>query len=159
VGSKNSRRTSVPFALLAAVGCRSPVSRAWFVHRRQIEIRSALARQKGTRKATVIFSLPLGPDLAKRLSSATAMEVTTVFPNPFRVRSPNRQAFRTIERNVLPDVARPASVVLMVRNWETGALGDRIGSAFEQVRKHFRGFGTFGQPACEMGMASSITLL
>jgi serine phosphatase RsbU (regulator of sigma subunit) len=65
-------------------------------------------------------------ELAKRLSSAANMEVATVSPRPFRVHSANQQILRTMEGNFLPGVARPAAVVLTVRNWETGTLEDWI---------------------------------
>ena len=53
------------------------------VDRGQIEIRNVVARHQGGCKITTIFSLPLGFELAKRLSSAGTMEVTTV-SRPFR---------------------------------------------------------------------------
>ncbi len=91
-----------------------------------LEIRNVLAQQKGACKATVIFSLPLGSALAERLTSASGLEVTTVSPRPFRVHSPNRQVFRTMEGNFMPGLSRSAGVVLTVRNWQTGALEDWI---------------------------------
>ena len=69
-----------------------------------LEIRNVLAQQKGACKATVIFSLPLGSALAERLTSASGLEVTTVSPRPFRVHSPNRQVFRTMEGNFMPGI-------------------------------------------------------
>src|ERR1700682_78371 len=94
------------------------------VDRGQIEIRNVLAQQKGTCKGTAIVTLPLGSALAKRLSSADGMEVTSVSPRLFRVHSPNQRVLGTIEGNFMPGVSRPAAVVLTVRNWETGALED-----------------------------------
>jgi serine phosphatase RsbU (regulator of sigma subunit) len=91
-----------------------------------LEIRHVLAQQKGACRATVIFSLPLGSELAKRLSSAAGMEVTTVSPSPYRVHPPNQHVLRTIERNFMPGLSRPAAVVLTVRNWQTGVLEDWI---------------------------------
>jgi len=96
------------------------------VDRGQLEIRNVLSRQRGNCKATAIFTLPLGPELAKRLSSAASMAVTTVSSRPFRVHSPSQRVFRTIEGNFLPGMTRPATVVLTVRNWETGAPEDWI---------------------------------
>jgi serine phosphatase RsbU (regulator of sigma subunit) len=96
------------------------------VDRGQLEIRNVLTRQRGTCKATATFSLPLGSELAKRLSSAASMAVTIVSPRPFRVHSPNQRVLRTIEGNFLPGMSRPAAVVLTVRSWETGALEDWI---------------------------------
>src|SRR5436190_5189416 len=96
------------------------------VDRGQLEIRNILTRQSGACKATATFSLPLGPELAKRLSSAASMPVMTVSPRPFRVHSVNQRVLRTIEGNFLPGMSRPAGVVLTVRNWETGAPEDWI---------------------------------
>ncbi|MGD0302100.1 MAG: SpoIIE family protein phosphatase, partial [Bryobacteraceae bacterium] len=92
----------------------------------QIEIRDVLARQQSACTLTVIFSLPLGSDLAKRLSSAAGMEVTTVSPRPFRVHSPSQQVLSTIQRNFIPGISRSAAVVLSVRNWETGVTEDWV---------------------------------
>jgi serine phosphatase RsbU (regulator of sigma subunit) len=113
------------------------------VDRGQLEIRNILAQQKGACKATVMFTLPLGSELATRLSSAANMEVTTVSPTPFHVHSPNQRVFRTIEGNFIPGMSRPAAVVLTVRNWETGVPEDWIAysvrssysSTFEDVAR------------------------
>jgi serine phosphatase RsbU (regulator of sigma subunit) len=96
------------------------------VDRGQLEIRNVLMQQKGACKVTAIFTLPLGAELAKRLSAAASMAVTTVTPRPFRVHSPNQRLFRTIEGNFIPGLSRPTAVVLAVRNWETGAMEDWI---------------------------------
>jgi len=96
------------------------------VDRGQLEIRSVLTRQSGACKMTATFSLPLGFELSKRLSSAASMAVTAVSPHPFRLHSPNQQVLGTIESNFLPGMSPPASVVLTARNWETGALEDWI---------------------------------
>jgi len=96
------------------------------VDRGQLEIRNVVTQQKGACKVTVTFNLPLGSELAKRLSSAANMEVATVSPRPFRVHSANQRILRTMEGNFLPGIARPAAVVLTVRHWETGALEDWI---------------------------------
>jgi serine phosphatase RsbU (regulator of sigma subunit) len=92
----------------------------------QIEIRNVLGQQQGACKTTVIFSLPLGPELAKRLSSAAGMDVTSVSPRPFHVHAPSQRVLRTMEGNFVPGVFQPTAVVLTVRNWETGALEDWI---------------------------------
>jgi serine phosphatase RsbU (regulator of sigma subunit) len=107
----------------------------------RLEIRNVMTRQRGACKATAIFSLPLGSELAKRLSSAAGIEVAPVSPSPFRVHSPNQRLLRTMEGNFMPGMSRPAAVVLTVRNWETGAPEDWIAysarpsylSAFEDV--------------------------
>ncbi len=109
----------------------------------RLEIRNIVTRQKDTCKVTAIFSLPLGSELAKRLSSAASMALTPVFPRPFRVHSPNQRVILTIEGNFIPGMSRPAAVVLTVRNWETGALEDWIAysvqpsylSTFEDVAR------------------------
>jgi serine phosphatase RsbU (regulator of sigma subunit) len=108
----------------------------------QIEIRNVLARHQSACNLTVIFSLPLGPELAKRLSSAAGMEVATVSPRQFRVH-PGQRVFRTLRDNFIPGMSPPASVVLSVRNWETGVMEDwvaysvrpRYSSAFEDVAR------------------------
>jgi serine phosphatase RsbU (regulator of sigma subunit) len=106
------------------------------VDRGQLQIRNLMTQQKGACKVTAIFSLPLGSELAKRLSAAAGLEVTTLFPRPFHVpqfrnqslplHPPNQQIIRTIESNFMPGVSRQAAVVLSVRNWETGAREDWI---------------------------------
>jgi serine phosphatase RsbU (regulator of sigma subunit) len=109
----------------------------------RLEIRNIVTRQKDACKVTAIFSLPLGSELAKRLSSAASMALTPVAPRPFRVHSPNQRVLLTIEGNFIPGMFRPAAVVLTVRNWETGALEDWIAysvqpsylSAFEDVAR------------------------
>jgi serine phosphatase RsbU (regulator of sigma subunit) len=113
------------------------------VDRGHLDIRNVLTQQKGSCKVTVVFSLPLGAELARRLSSAAGMEVTTIAPKPFRVHSPNRRLLRTIEGNFVLGVSRPTSVVLTVRNWETGEPEDWIAysvrgsyaSTFEDVAR------------------------
>src|ERR1039457_5200944 len=95
------------------------------VDRGQIEIRDVLARQQSACNLTVIFSLPLGSDLAKRLSSAAGMEVTTVRPRQFRVH-PGQRVLRTLRDNFIPGISPPAAVVLSVRNWETGVMEDWV---------------------------------
>jgi serine phosphatase RsbU (regulator of sigma subunit) len=92
----------------------------------QIEIRNVVVQQRGACSITATFSLPLGFELAKRLSSAGGMKVTTVPSRPFRVHSPSQRVLRTIEGNFLPGISRPAAVVLTVRNWETGGLEDWV---------------------------------
>jgi serine phosphatase RsbU (regulator of sigma subunit) len=96
------------------------------VDRGQLEIRNVLMQHQGACKATVIFTLPLGTELASRLSTASSMEVTTVTPKPFRVHSANQRVLRTVEDNFMPGLTRPAAVVLTVRNWETGAVEDWV---------------------------------
>jgi serine phosphatase RsbU (regulator of sigma subunit) len=92
-------------------------------YRGQIEIRNVVVKQKAACKVTVIFNLPLGSELAKRLSSAAGVEVTAVSPRRY---SPSQQILRTMERNFLPGISRSAVVVLTVRNWDTGVREDWI---------------------------------
>ncbi len=72
------------------------------------------------------FTMPLGPELARRLSAVSGMEVTPVAPKPFRVHSVNQRLVRTIEENFIPGVTRPTGVVLTVHDLQTGALEDWI---------------------------------
>jgi serine phosphatase RsbU (regulator of sigma subunit) len=124
-------------AWLPETGFAGPV-----VDRGQIEIRNVVVRQMGACNVTAIFSLPLGSELAKRLSSAGGMAVTTVSPRPFRVH-PRQRVLRTIENNFLPGIAGRAAVVLTVRNWETGVAEDWVAytvqpsysSTFEDVAR------------------------
>jgi serine phosphatase RsbU (regulator of sigma subunit) len=106
------------------------------VDRGQLQIRSLVVQQKGACKATAMFSLPLGSELARRLSLAAGLDVTTFFPRPIRVpklgnhtarlHSPNQRILGTMESNFMPGISRPVAVVLAVRNWETGAQEDWI---------------------------------
>src|SRR5207302_6896351 len=87
-------------------------------------IRNVLARQQGGCKVTAIFTLPLGPALATRLSSASGMKVSSVPPRRFRVHSPGQRVFATLETNFLPGTSSSLAVVLSVRNWRTGIPED-----------------------------------
>jgi serine phosphatase RsbU (regulator of sigma subunit) len=112
------------------------------VDRGQLEIRNVVVQQSGACNVTAIFSLPLGSELAKRLSSAGGMEVQAVSPKPFRVH-PTQRVLSTIEGNFLPGISRRAAVVVTVRNWETGAPEDWVAysvqpsysSTFEDVAR------------------------
>jgi HAMP domain-containing protein len=72
------------------------------------------------------FAVPLGPELAGRLSAVSGMEVTPVSPRPFRVHSANQRLLRTIEGNFIPGITHPTGVVLTVYNLQTGASEDWI---------------------------------
>jgi serine phosphatase RsbU (regulator of sigma subunit) len=108
----------------------------------KLEIRNVVMQQRGACNVTAIFSLPLGSELAKRLSSAGGMAVKTVSPKPFRAH-PRQRVLRTIEGNFLPGISERAAVVLTVRNWETGAPEDWVAysvqpsyaSTFEDVAR------------------------
>jgi len=95
------------------------------VDRGQLGIRNIVTRQKDACKLTAVFNMPVGPELAKRLSLAADVAVTPVSPRLFRVH-PAGRVLQTIGDNFLPGMFRPAGVVLTVRNWETGALEDWI---------------------------------
>jgi serine phosphatase RsbU (regulator of sigma subunit) len=95
------------------------------VNRGQIEIRNVVVQQRGPCKVTAIFSLPLESELAKRLSSAAGIEVTSVSPRQFRVH-PSQRVLRTILDNFIPGISRPAAVVLSVHDWETGVMEDWV---------------------------------
>jgi serine phosphatase RsbU (regulator of sigma subunit) len=108
----------------------------------QLEIRNVVMQHRGACNVTAIFSLPLGSELAKRLSSAGGMAVKTVSPKPFRAH-PAHRVLRTIEGNFLPGMSEQAAVVLTVRNWETGVPEDWVAysvqpsyaSTFEDVAR------------------------
>jgi serine phosphatase RsbU (regulator of sigma subunit) len=104
------------------------------VERGRLEIRNAVTRHKDACNITAIFRLPLGPELAKRLSWAASMAVIPVTPRPFRPHA-NHRIFRTIQDNFIPGMSPPAAVVLTVRNYETGALEDWIAYS---VRPNYR---------------------
>ncbi len=91
----------------------------------RLEIRNVVTRHKDACKITAIFRLPVGSELAQRLSSAANMTVALVTPKRFRVH-PNGRVLRTIKDNFIPGMSPPAAVVLTVRNYETGALEDWI---------------------------------
>jgi serine phosphatase RsbU (regulator of sigma subunit) len=91
----------------------------------RLEILNVATRQKDACKITAIFRMPLGSELAKRLSSAASMTVTPLTPRPFRAH-PKRRVLRTIQDNFIPGMSPPAAVVLTARNYETGALEDWI---------------------------------
>src|ERR1700730_12864 len=55
------------------------------VDRGKLQVGNLVAQREVAVKVTAIFSLPLGSELAKRLSSAAGLEVTALFPRPFRV--------------------------------------------------------------------------
>jgi serine phosphatase RsbU (regulator of sigma subunit) len=108
----------------------------------QLEIRNVVVQHRGACNVTAIFSLPLGSELAKRLSSAGGMAVKTVAPKPFRAH-PTQRVLRTIEGNFLPGLSERAAVVLTVHNWETGVPEDWVAysvrpsysSTFEDVAR------------------------
>jgi hypothetical protein len=67
------------------------------VDRGPIKIRTVLARQNGACKVTVIFSLPLGSELTKRLPSVDRMEVTAVSLPPFGAYAASRRVLGTLK--------------------------------------------------------------
>ncbi|MCU1325608.1 MAG: hypothetical protein JWN34_978 [Bryobacterales bacterium] len=93
----------------------------------RLEIRNITTRKLDGCRLTAIFSLPLGLQLAQRLSSVDRLEVMPVSPRPFRVHSPEQRVFHTIEDNFFPGFSGRAAVVLTVRNWQSGAMEDWIG--------------------------------
>lgn len=113
------------------------------VDRGQIEIRDVATQNDGACKVTAVFSMPLGSELAGRLSSAAGRNVTAVSPRPFRVHLASQRVLRTVERNFIPGMSEPTAVVLSVLNWETGAVEDWIAysvrasysSTFEDVAR------------------------
>jgi serine phosphatase RsbU (regulator of sigma subunit) len=87
----------------------------------KLEVRNVAAIEKDACKVTAIFRMPLGSELAKRLSSQGSSDVITVSPTRFHVGGLSHKILGMIEDNFLPGTPRPAAVVLNVRNWETGA--------------------------------------
>jgi hypothetical protein len=88
----------------------------------QLEIRNIAAIEKGACRVAAIFRMPLGSELAKRLSLGGSSDVIAVSPRQFYVGGLSHKILGMIEANFLPGSPRPASVVLNVRNWETGAM-------------------------------------
>jgi HAMP domain-containing protein len=70
--------------------------------------------------------IPLGPELAERLSRISDLRVTPIAPRPFRVHSVNKQLLRTIERNFIPWATTPTGVVLTFYNLQTEESEDWI---------------------------------
>jgi serine phosphatase RsbU (regulator of sigma subunit) len=87
----------------------------------KLEVRNVAAIEKGACKVTAIFRMPLGSELAKRISSEGSSDVITVSPTRFHVGGLSHKILGMIEENFLPGTPQPAAVVLNVRNWETGA--------------------------------------
>ena len=88
----------------------------------RLEIRNIAALEKGTCRVAAIFRMPLGPELAKRLSFGGSSGVIAVSPRKFYVGGLSHKILGMIEMNFVPGSPRPAPVVLNVRNWETGAM-------------------------------------
>ena len=101
------------------IGCRTPVS---LVDHGQLEIRNIAALEKGACRVAAIFRMPLGSELAKPLSLRGSSDVIAVSPRQFYGGGLSHKILGMIEMNFLPGSPRPASVVLNVRNWETGAM-------------------------------------
>ena len=66
--------------------------------------------------------MPLGSELAKRLSLGGSSDVITVPPRQFYVGGLSHKILGMIESNFVPGSPGLAPVVLNVRNWETGAM-------------------------------------
>ena len=88
----------------------------------QIDIRSIAAIEKSACRVAAIFRMPVGPELAKRLSLGGSSDVISVSPRQFYAGGLSHRILGMIEANFLPGSPRPAAVVLNVRNWETGAI-------------------------------------
>jgi len=71
------------------------------------------------------FHIPLGPELAERLSAVSGLKVMPVSPRPFRVHPANQHLLGTIEGNFVPGFTPATAVVLTVQN-ETGTPEDWI---------------------------------
>ena len=72
------------------------------------------------------FHLPIGAELAERISAVGGLKVTPVSPRPFRVHPRNQHLLGTIEGNFVPGFTPATAVVLTVQNVETGANEDWI---------------------------------
>jgi len=88
----------------------------------QLEIRNIALRDEGACRTAAIFRMPLGSELAKRLSQGGGSDVIAVSPRRFYAGGLSHKILGMIEMNFVPGSPRPASVVLEVRNWETGAM-------------------------------------
>src|SRR5580693_1024303 len=88
----------------------------------RLEIRNIAALEEGACRVAAIFRMPLGPELARRLSLGGSSDVIAVSPRQFYAGGLSHKILGMIEMNFLPGSPRPASVVLNVRNWETGAM-------------------------------------
>jgi serine phosphatase RsbU (regulator of sigma subunit) len=124
-GSKGSQ------SLLAREGLANVILPDWMpeagfaglvVDQGKLDVRSVAAHEEGTCKVTAIFSMPLGSELAKRLSSEGSSDLITVSPTRFHVGGLSHKILGMIQENFLPGTPRPAPVVLTARNWETGAI-------------------------------------
>jgi len=92
----------------------------------QLEIRNVAKRRKDQCTATAIFQLPLGPELARQLSTAAKLEITPVQPRIFRAHLSTQRIFRSFDANLIPGAVAPVAVVLTVRDWNTGRAQDWI---------------------------------
>ena len=92
------------------------------VDRGQLEIRNIATLEAGACRIAAIFRMPLGSELAKRLSLGGSSDVIAVPQRRFYVGGLSHKILGMIQANFLPGSPRPAMVVLNVRNWETGAM-------------------------------------
>src|SRR6202035_3324243 len=88
----------------------------------QLEIRNIAELEKGACRVAAIFRMPLGSELAKRLSLGGSSDVIAVSPRQFYVGGLSHKIIGMIEANFVPGSPRSAPLVLGVRNWETGAM-------------------------------------
>ncbi len=92
----------------------------------QLEIRNLAERKQGQCRVTAVFQLSLGPEVARRLSAASNIEIRPVQPKIFRAYRSTQQMLRTIDSNFVPGAGAPVGVVLRARDWNTGTLEDWI---------------------------------
>jgi serine phosphatase RsbU (regulator of sigma subunit) len=92
------------------------------VDRGQLEIRNIAALKKRACNVAAIFRMPLGSELAKRLSLGGSSDVIPVAPRRFYVGGLSHKILGMIEANFLPGSPRSAPVVLNAHNWDTGAM-------------------------------------
>jgi serine phosphatase RsbU (regulator of sigma subunit) len=92
----------------------------------RVEIRNLAQRTLSGCTVTAIFQVPLGREVARRLSAAADFDIRPVQPRIFRVHGPLQRIFRTIDANFIPGAGAPVAVVMTVRDWNTGAKQDWI---------------------------------
>jgi len=102
----------------------------------QLEIRNIAASEMRACRVAAIFSMPLGSELARRLSVGGSSDVIAVSPRRFYAGGLSHKVLGMIQMNFLPGSPRPASLILNVRNWETGAM--EHWTAYE-VRTSYKG--------------------
>ena len=92
----------------------------------QLDIRNVAETKQAECAVTAVFQVPLGADLARRLSAAANLKISPVQPKIFRAHGATQRMFRTIDSNFVPGAGAPVGVVLKARDWNSGAEEDWI---------------------------------